>query len=75
MLVDELGQRMGVQLASLREVGVSADLAAEVVLRLSVPGEVDGARRDMNVHQPELTNHAMKQMKCNEMFEGITGLW
>ena len=67
MLVDELGQRMGVQLASLREVGVSADLAAEVVLRLSVPGQVDGARRDMNVHQPELTNHAMKQMKCSEI--------
>jgi len=52
LFVDELGDGCGVQFAALREVRVAADLAAHVELGLAVPRQVDGPRRDVDVHQP-----------------------
>ena len=52
LVVDELGQGGGVLTAPIREALFPANLPAHVKLGLPVAGQVDGAWRDVDVHQP-----------------------
>ena len=51
LLLDELGELVGVLAAARRQVGIAADALLEVHLALAVSRQVDGARQHAYVHE------------------------